>query len=166
MSIPVPILVWFDGVVVVHSPWWCAKCRRTSLCGTWPQTFTSASSSLKSEQLVTLCATQLHRLALKFNTESICFSFFLMPPFMGGLESLWREIYSILFSSFLGPSWNQRCLESAFYLLSTISEGVCSHTYFYSSSSPPIARGQEWLAQQPTWAFWQLLPKQLLAGEL
>ena len=110
--------------------------------GIQPQAFTIAPISLRSRQLVTLCATRLHRLAWKSKRETIWFSSLFMPPFMAGLESLWGEIYPILFLSFLGPSCNQRCLESALYLLSTIPEGVCSHTDFYSL---PALHLYQWL---------------------
>lgn len=77
-----PISIWFAGVAVAHSPRWPAEgcvwhsVQENQLVwgGTPPQAFTSASILLRSRQLVTLCATQLHRLALKFNRETIWFS--------------------------------------------------------------------------------------------
>lgn len=42
------------------------------------------------------------------------------------------------FLSFRGPSCSQRCLEPAFYLLSSIPQSVCSHTCFHSPSSLPL----------------------------
>lgn len=169
-----PISIWLAGIAVAQSPRWPAegcvwhRVQENQLVwgGTQPQAFTSSSSSFRSGQLVTLCATWLHRLALRFNTETIWFSSLFKPPFMEGLESLWGELYPILFLSFLGPSCNHRCLESALYLLSAVPEGVCSHTCFYSPSSPPISVARsDWHGSQPG-LFWQLLLEQVLSGEL
>lgn len=68
---------------------------------TSPQASTSASSSLKSEQLVTLCVTQLHRLALKFNRLYLFF-FSLYASFPGRIrESMKRD----LLNPFLQLPW-------------------------------------------------------------
>lgn len=158
---------------MAHSPWWHAEgCIWHSVQeyqlvwgATLPQAFTSSFILLRCQQLTLLCATQLHRWALKFNRGYLIF-FFLYVFFHGCIRKSRRTDLSSPFPQLLQSLLQSEMLESALCLLKAIPEGVCSRTCFYSPSSPPITCIEDWLAQQPTWSFWQLLPEQLLAGEL